>query len=99
MPGMKAQLELISVTLADDASQTETKTSVTVFAEELPKFSNEFHSARASGKDLQHVMKVHSFEYSGQTIAKYKGKEFDIYRDHQKDDDWIELYLSNKGKP
>jgi len=99
MPGMKAQLELISVTLADDANQTETKTSVTVFAEELPKFSNEFHSARASGKDLQHVMKVHAFEYSGQTIAKFQGKEFDVYRNHQKDDDWIELYLSSKGKP
>lgn len=98
MPGMKAQVELIGVTLSDDSSQTETKTGTMVFAEELPKYSSEFHSARSSGKDLQHVMKVHAFEYSGQTLAKYQGKEFDIYRTYQKDDDWIELYLSSKGK-
>ena len=98
MPGMKAQVELITETLSDDAYQTPANVGVTVFAEELPKFSNEFHSARASGKELQHVFKVHAFEYGGQTVAKYGGREFEIYRTHQKDDDWIELYLSSKGK-
>lgn len=98
MPGMKAQIELITEALSDDAYQTPTQTSKAIFAEELPKTSNEFHSARASGKELQHVFKVHAFEFSGQTVARYQGREFEIYRTFQKDDDWIELYLSSKGK-
>lgn len=96
--GMSDTLILLTVTRAADAYQTPTTTQRTVFAERLPLYAGEFHSAKASGYDLQHIMKVHAFEYSEEKAAIYNGQEYEIYRMYRKNDDWIELYLSTKER-
>lgn len=98
MGGMKESLTLIQKTLSNDAYQTETQTQRTVYADKLPLHSNAFHAAAASGFDLQHIMKVYAFEYAEEQTAVYNGREYDIYRTYQPNDDWVELYLSSKGK-
>lgn len=99
MPGMKEQIDLVKVTLSDDAYQTPTRTNRTVFAEKLPVHGNEFHSARASGFDVRHVMRIYSFDYEDEKEAVYSGQPYTIYRTYPKDDDRIELYLTTKGSP
>ena len=98
MPGMSEELTLVSVTYTQDAYQNEIKTRRTVFAEKLPSYSNEFYAAGARGIELQHVMKVHAFEYEGEKLAEYAGQEYDIYRVYNKNEDWCELYLSSKKR-
>lgn len=98
MPGMNKQITLVSADRTADAYQTKTTTGRTVYAEKLPNYGGEFTTANAGGYELQHIMKVHAYEYSEEKAAIYKGQEYEIYRTFQKNDDWIELYLSTKSK-
>jgi SPP1 family predicted phage head-tail adaptor len=96
MAGMKETLELLSTTLSSDAYQTPSIITRTVFADKSPLFGVEFHNAQASGFDVQYVMKVHAFEYDGEKRAIFDGREYEIYRTYEKNDDWTELYLSTR---
>lgn len=98
MPGMKERLTLVRASRTADAYQTPTTASRTVYAEKLPNYAGEFETASAGGYELQHIMKIHAFEYAGEKAALYKGQEYEVYRSFQKSDDWIELYLSTKAK-
>lgn len=69
--------------------------SVTVFAEKKPLYSGEFHQAKANGIQLQHIMLLRNADYDGQRIAEYKGKRYSIYRTYPRNEDWIELYLTD----
>lgn len=96
MAGMMCELTLISQTIAKDAHQTVTLHETPVYAEKKPLYSGEFHNAKARGKDLQHIMLIHAYEYSGQSRARFDGQEYEIYRHYQPNSDWVELYLSTK---
>lgn len=96
MAGMCETLTLITETIAQDAYQTVTRTQTTVYANKKPLYSGEFHAAKAQGIDLQYIMVVYAFEYGGQTLATYNGRDYTIYRTYIRDDDWCELYLSTK---
>jgi hypothetical protein len=98
MPGMKEQVTLLTTTRTADAYQRRTVTERMVFAEKLPNYGAEFKTASAGGYELQHIMRVHAYEYGGEKAARYNGQEYEIYRTFQKNDDWVELYLSTKAK-
>ncbi len=98
MPGMKEQITLIGATLGTDAYQTKTAAEKTVYAEKMPNYGAEFTTANAGGYDLQHTMKIHGYEYSGEKSVRYNGQEYKVYRTYQPNDDWVILYLSTKSK-
>lgn len=98
MAGMKEMLTLVSTQRADNAYQTTARQGREVFAEKIPNYANEFKTANASGHELQHIMRVHAYEYECEKEAAYKGQVYEVYRTFQPNDDWIELYLSTKGK-
>lgn len=98
MAGMKERLTLVKVSRTGDAYQTEARQQREVYAEKLPNYANEFKTANACGFELMHVMRVRVCEYGGEKEALYKGQAYDVYRTFQNKDDWLELYLSTKGK-
>ncbi len=98
MPGMKEQITLIAATRSTDAYQTKSTGETVVYAEKIPNYGAEFKTAQAGGYELQHIMKVHAYEYSGQKTVRYSGQEYEVYRNFQRNDDWVELYLSTKSR-
>lgn len=58
---------------------------------------NEFYNAGRNGLNPQFVFTVFKGEYAGETVCKYNGQTYAIYRTYETDDDYIELYVERKG--
>lgn len=98
MAGMKDEVVLVQETpIPNDPYGRTTTTERTVFADRLPLHGGEFHAAGARGYELQYILRVRAGEYDQERIALVDGCEYHIYRHYPRDDDWTELYLSQKG--
>lgn len=58
---------------------------------------NEFFNAGRNGLNPQYMFKIFKGEYNGESICKYNGLTYSIYRTYETDDDYIELYVERKG--
>lgn len=68
-----------------------------VFCDVVEANQNEFFSAAAQGRKAAFRMTVHTWDYSGQEWAEYKGVIYKIYRTHGgKSKDELEIYLEEK---
>lgn len=68
-----------------------------VFCDVVEANQNEFFSAAARGRKATFRATVHTWEYSGQEWAEYKGVVYKIYRTHQgKTKDELEIYMEEK---
>jgi hypothetical protein len=76
---------------------TESNTDVTVFANVLSVARSEFFSARQAGINAVISFEVHVEDWSGQTVAIYATKEYDIVRAFQKGEGIVVLTCSDKA--
>lgn len=58
---------------------------------------SEFFNAGRNGLNPQFTFTVFKAEYQGETICRYHGQSYAIYRTYMTDDDYIELYVERKG--
>ncbi len=58
---------------------------------------SEFFNAGRNGLNPQFTFTVFKGEYHGETICRYHGQSYAIYRTYMTDDDYIELYVERKG--
>ena len=96
-------VDLITVvTEKDDLNQVveKTRTDATVFAEISSVSQTEFFSGGRIGLTPSLKVTIYDFEYGGQTIVKYDGKLYSVYRVYYVNGtDRVELYLEEKGGP
>lgn len=94
-------VDLITVvTEKDDLNQVveKTRTDATVFAEISSVSQTEFFSGGRIGLTPSLKATIYDFEYGGQTIVKYDGKLYSVYRVYYVNGtDRVELYLEEKG--
>ena len=94
-------VDLITVvTEKDDLNQVveKTRTDATVFAEISSVSQTEFFSGGRIGLTPSLKVTIYDFEYGGQTIVKYDGKLYSVYRVYYVNGtDRVELYLEEKG--
>lgn len=99
MTGMSCLITLVGEKHAIDAYQSKSETSRReVYAEQLPIYQSEFHAAKASGFDAALIVRIYSFEYQGEKTVICNDKPYEVYRVYQKNADFIELYLTAKGR-
>lgn len=72
------------------------ETETMCFCAELPVPSNEFFGARQGGIKSEVVLLVDSEGYHDQTIVKYNGSQYAIYRTYPQSNGMTELYLSER---
>lgn len=94
-------VDLITVvTEKDDLNQVveKTRTDATVLAEINSVSQTEFFSGGRIGLTPSLKATIYDFEYGGQTIVKYDGKLYSVYRVYYVNGtDRVELYLEEKG--
>lgn len=72
-----------------------TESSRTVYCTELNLTRSEWSAASQRSIRADHVLKVSSFDYNGESLAEFNGKRLEIYRIYGIGD-YIELYLGEK---
>lgn len=68
-----------------------------IFCDRKSISRNEFFNGGRNGLNPQYMFKVFKGEYNGESICKYNGLTYSIYRTYETDDDYIELYVERKG--
>ena len=90
-------IELITFsesTVNTNGDPISTKTYLSVFADKLAITSAEFYQSNAQNLRPEYKFKIRYADYDGQTKIRYpvtNGKEFDIIRTYNKNDEFIEL--------
>lgn len=74
-----------------------TNTEKEIFCDRRSISRSEFFNAGRNGLNPQYVFTVFKGEYNGETVCKYNGLTYAIYRVYETDDDYIELYVERKG--
>lgn len=72
------------------------ETETMCFCAELPVTSNEFFVAKQAGVKSEVALLLDSECYNGETVARYNGSKYAIYRTYPRSDGMIELYLSER---
>lgn len=94
------KLTLISQTYSgetDDIGQPESpEAPIEIIAEVREVTQSEFMQGKQDGLSPAFVFRVSSFIYSGQTIVKYLGDRYSIYRTYHPDENYIELYAERE---
>lgn len=92
-------LTLLNVTTTKDARGVLHKsiTSRDVFCKRQSVSRNEFFDGGRNGLNPEFVFTVFSAEYSGETLCKYNGLTYAIYRTYLADSDYVELYVQREG--
>ena len=68
-----------------------------VFCKRASVGRNDFYNAGRNGLNPQFVFTIFKGEYEGESMCKYNGLTYYIYRTYETDDDYIELYVERKG--
>lgn len=91
-------VNLIKKTYTPDeiGQQIPTETIKTVFCEIQSISQNEFFKAGQSGLKPQYKILIWGFEYSGEIAIELDGKKYSVYRTFLRNDEKIELYLTEK---
>lgn len=91
-------VNLIKKTYVSDdiGQQIPAETIKTVFADIQSISQNEFFKAGQSGLKPQYKILIWGFEYNGETAIELDGKKYSVYRTFLRNDEKIELYLTEK---
>lgn len=85
----------LKYTFDEDGNHVSEETRKRVFAKAESIYSNEFFQAGQSGIKAELKLTVWEAEYSGERLAEYNGRVYDIYRTFTAYDT-VELYLSER---
>lgn len=69
----------------------------TVFCSVNSVTRDEFFEGGRNGLNPSYQITMFSYDYSGETIIKYEGQRYGVYRTYFGRDDSIELYVERKG--
>lgn len=58
---------------------------------------NEFFEGGRNGLNPEYQITMFSYDYNGESIVKYNGERYGVYRTYNGRDDTIELYVERKG--
>ena len=91
-------IQLIKETVTPDSvgNQIVTRTEKTVYATVLPISQNEFFQARTIGLNPRAKFEIVWAEYDEETLLRWNGQIYEIYRVYEKEDEMIELYAQRK---
>lgn len=91
-------IQLIKEVITPDSvgNQIVTKVEKTVYATVLPISQNEFFQARTLGINPRAKFEVVWAEYDEETLLRWNGQLYDIYRVYEREDEMIELYAQRK---
>lgn len=91
-------IQLIKETVTPDSvgNQIVTKTEKTVYATVLPISQNEFFQARTLGINPRAKFEIVWAEYDEETLLRWNGQLYEIYRVYEREDEMIELYAQRK---
>ncbi|MFJ6194388.1 MULTISPECIES: phage head closure protein [Bacillus cereus group] len=89
----------VITTTTDELGQVEISEIFTrqVFCEKKSISQSEFFQAGQNGFKPTCVLIVHSLDYQEEQKARYRDKEFNIYRIYERNDEKIELYCEVKA--
>ena len=92
-------ITLLSSTWANDQNGVprETITERTVFCQVNSVTRAEFFEGGRNGLNPEYTMTMFSGDYNGETMLKYNGKTYSIYRTYYGRNDTLELYVERKG--
>jgi len=93
-------LELLGVTVTKDSRgvQKKTPTSREVFCRRRSVSRSEFFDGGRNGLNPEYLFEVFAGDYDGETMCRYNGKPYAIYRTYLPDNaDYIELYVQREG--
>ena len=93
-------LTLLKVTTEKDSRGVQHKqlSSREVFCNRRSISRNEFFEGGRNGLNPEYVFDVYAAEYDGETMCRYNGNTYAIYRTYLPDDtDYIELYAQREG--
>lgn len=90
---------LINKTIVEDdiGNQIEQEVSKEVFCTVESITQSEYFQASQSGLKPQIKLTMSEFDYSGETEVEYNTKRYAIYRTFLRNDERIELYLTEKA--
>lgn len=68
-----------------------------VFCKRRSVSRNEFFDGGRNGLNPEFVFDVFHGDYDGETLCRYDGKSYAIYRTYRTESDYIELYAQREG--
>ena len=71
------------------------ETETTVYCNKKPVGYQEFFKSQQAGIQVDFKVDVHTVDYSGQQLAEFMGKRYQILKTYELNDDTIELTLSD----
>ena len=92
-------LTLLKVTTEKDTRGVLHKSisSRDVFCKRRSVSRNEFFDGGRNGLNPEFVFDVFHGDYDGETLCRYDGKSYAIYRTYLNESDYIELYAQREG--
>lgn len=67
-----------------------------VFCCRIPVTRNEFYKARQNDIEVSEMLVVHPYEYSGEKTVIFRGKELDVIRTYEKNQEECELTCTER---
>lgn len=58
---------------------------------------NEFFEGGRNGLNPEYRITMFAYDYNGETVIKYEGQRYGVYRTYFGRDDTIEIYVERKG--
>lgn len=95
------ELTLITPVMAADAygiPQESTPTKRTVMARVESVTRSEFFDAGRNGLNPEYKFTMFLYDYQGEKIVEYDGKQYAVYRTYMGRSDTIELYVEQRGE-
>lgn len=95
------ELTLIIPVMAADAygiPQESTPTKRTVMARVESVTRSEFFDAGRNGLNPEYKFTMFLYDYQGEKIVEYDGKQYAVYRTYMGRSDTIELYVQQRGE-
>lgn len=92
-------ITLISQTKTQDENGVwrTTETPRTVFCSVNSVTRDEFFEGGRNGLNPSYQITMFRYDYNGESIVKYEGQRYGVYRTYFGRDDTIELYVERKG--
>ena len=92
-------ITLLSATKTQDQFGVwrETLTERDVFCQVDSVTASEFFNGGRNGLNPEYRMTMFFGDYAGETMLRYNGITYAVYRTYQRRDDVIELYVERKG--
>lgn len=92
-------IQLITQTKEQDENGVwrTSETARTVFCSVNSVTRNEFFDGGRNGLNPEYQITMFAYDYNKETIVKYEGQRYSVYRTYFGRDDTIELYVERKG--